>query len=248
MLHAKFIPTKPALLLEGEKRSLVVSDIHIGFESMMSANEIHVNSTINETITELTDLISTYTPDLVVLLGDIKSSITHITKFEWRDVPKFLSAISDICDVVIVPGNHDAGIDKLTPRGVTTISTNGMILEEEVLLTHGHTVPHENLGYVDKIIMGHLHPVFFQEDSVMNGQRVWVSFQTAKSDIFSSRQGQIEIIIVPSFNRYFYAAHKTKRRRSISPIINRASNISKGRIMTLDGVIIGDESSIHQVI
>ena len=247
MLRAKFIPSKPALLLEGERRSLVVSDIHIGFESMMATNKIHVNSTTDETITEMTDIISAQKPDLVVLLGDIKSSVTHITKFEWREVPKFLSAISDLCDVVIVPGNHDAGIDKLVPRGVTMISTNGMILED-VLLVHGHTMPHENLGYIDKIIMGHLHPVFFKEDSIMNGQRVWVSFQTTKSDIFSSRRGHIEITIVPSFNRYFYAAHKAKRRRSISPIINRVSNISKGRIMTLDGVIIGDESSIHQII
>ncbi len=247
MLRAKIIPSKPALLLEGEQRSLVVTDIHIGFESTMTTNEIHVNSTTDETITELSDIISAHRPDMVVLLGDIKSSVTHITEFEWREVPKFLSAISEMCDVVIVPGNHDTGIDRLIPREVTMISTTGMVLEN-VLLTHGHAMPQDSLGYVDKIVMGHLHPVFFQENSVMNGQRVWVSFQTNRSNIFSSRSGHIELTIVPSFNRYFYASHKTNHKRSISPIINRVSEMSRGRIMTLDGIIIGDEAVISKVI
>ena len=47
----------------------------------------------------------------------------------------------------------------------TMISSTGMV-EENVLLTHGHTMPSENFSHVDKIIMGHVHPVFFQEDSV----------------------------------------------------------------------------------
>ena len=127
------------------------------------------------------------------------------------------------------------------------ISSIGMV-EENILLTHGHTMPSENFSHVDKIIMGHVHPVFFQEDSVLNGQRVWVSIKTEKQNIFPNKSGDIEITIIPSFNRYFYATHKKKYKKSISPIIEKIKQVSSARIITLDGTIIGDESIIDQVL
>ena len=116
------------------------------------------------------------------------------------------------------------------------------------MLTHGHTLRSENFSHVDKIIMGHLHPVFFQENSIINGQRVWVSIKTDKKNIFPSKTGEIEIIIVPSFNKYFYATHRKQYKKSISPIINKINEISKAKIITLDGTIIGNESMIDHVI
>ena len=122
------------------------------------------------------------------------------------------------------------------------------MVEENILFTHGRVMPSENFSHVDKIIMGHLHPVFFQEGSIINGQRVWVSIKTEKENIFPNKTGELEITIVPSFNRYFYATHRRQYRKSISPIINRIKTISKAKIITLDGIIIGNESNIDQVI
>ncbi|MFB5604568.1 MAG: metallophosphoesterase, partial [Candidatus Nitrosomaritimum aestuariumsis] len=163
------------------------------------------------------------------------------------EVPLFFKKIREKCDVVLIPGNHDANIQKLIPDNISMISSTGMV-EENILLTHGHTMPSENFSHVDKIIMGHIHPVFFQEDSVMNGQRVWVSIKTEKENIFPNKTGEIEIIIIPSFNRYFYATHRKQYKKSISPIISKIKEISKAKIITLDGTIIGNESNIKQVI
>jgi len=249
MLQTRIIPSKPALILEGEKKNLIVTDIHIGFESNMASNEIFIgkNSTINETIQELSDIIDSENPDSVILLGDIKSSIKNISKNEWDEVPLFFKKISEKCDIILIPGNHDANIQRLVPDNITMISSTGMV-EENILLTHGHTLPSENFSHVDKIIMGHIHPVFFQEDSIINGQRVWVSIKTDKENIFPNKTGEIEITIVPSFNKYFYATHRKQYKKSISPIINKINEISKAKIITLDGTIIGNESNINQVI
>ena len=249
MLQTKIIPNKPALVLEGIKKNLIVSDIHIGFENSMSSNEIFIgkNSTINETIQELTDLIDSETPDSVILLGDVKSSIKSISKSEWDEVPLFFDKIKKKCDIILVPGNHDANIQKLVPKEITMISSSGMI-EENVLFTHGHTMPSENFSNVEKIIMGHVHPVFFQEDSVVNGQRVWVSIKTQKEKIFPSSSGELEIIIIPSFNKYFYATQKRAYKKSISPIIQKIGEIETAKIVTLDGSILGNESIINQVL
>ena len=249
MLQTRIIPSKPALILEGEKKNLIVTDIHIGFENSMASNQIFVgkNSTINESIQELSQIIDSEKPDSVILLGDIKSSIKNISRNEWDEVPLFFKKIREKCDVILIPGNHDANIQKLVPDNISMISSIGMV-EENVLLTHGHTMPSENFSHVDKIIMGHVHPVFFQEDSVMNGQRVWVSIKTEKENIFPNKSGEIEIIIIPSFNKYFYATHRKQYKKSISPIINKIKEISKAKIITLDGTIIGNESNIKQVI
>ena len=249
MLQTRIIPSKPALILEGKKKNLIVTDIHIGFESSMTSNEIFIgkNSTIKETIAELSEIIDTEKPDSVILLGDVKSSIKSISRNEWDEVPMFFKEIRKKCDVILVPGNHDANIQRLVPDNISMISSTGMV-EENVLLTHGHTMPSENFSHVDKIIMGHVHPVFFQEDSVVNGQRVWISLKTEKENIFPNKSGELEITIIPSFNKYFYATHRKKYKKSISPIINKIKSISTARIVTLDGSIIGNESIIDQVI
>jgi len=249
MPQIRIIPTKPALIIEGEKKNLVITDLHIGFENSMSSNEIFVgkNSTINETIQELSEIIESEKPNEVILLGDIKSSIKNISKNEWDEIPKFFKEIGKKCDVTLIPGNHDANIQRLVPDNISMISSTGMV-QDNVLLTHGHTKPSENFSHVDKIIMGHIHPVFFQEDSIMNGQRVWVSIKTEKEKIFPNKSGEIEIIIIPSFNRYFYATYRKQHKKSISPIIDKIKPVSSARIVTLDGIIIGNESILEQVI
>lgn len=231
------------------KNSLIITDIHIGFESDLAINDIHIgkNSATQNIISEITDIIKNESPDNIILLGDIKSGIKNITKQEWVDVPLFFKEISKLCDVIVVPGNHDANIQKLIPNNTSMISPTGMI-QDKILLTHGHTMPSSNISYVEKIIMGHVHPVFFQKDSILNGQRVWVSIIIDKQDIFPERSGNLEITIMPSFNRYFYATHKKQYKKSISPIIERVKSVISARIITLDGTIIGDESMLDHVI
>ncbi|MDE1816893.1 MAG: metallophosphoesterase, partial [Thaumarchaeota archaeon] len=104
------------------------------------------------------------------------------------------------------------------------------------------------LSHISKIVMGHVHPVYFHEGSVLDGQRVWVSMKVEKSQIFPSTTGEIEIIIVPSFNRYFYATFKKSYRKSISPLINAIKAPKSAKIVTLDGSIIGNESVISSVL
>jgi hypothetical protein len=249
MSQEKIVPRKPALLIEGQKKYLVVTDLHIGFESSFTSKEIFLgkNTTINETIDELLDIIDSEKPDSVVLLGDVKSSIKSISKIEWNDVPLFFKKIKAKCDVILIPGNHDSNIQRLVPEDISLISSSGMV-EGNILFTHGHTMPSENFAHVKKIIMGHMHPVFFQEESIVNGQRVWISIKANKEQIFPSESGEIEIIIVPSFNKYFYATNKKKYKKSISPIIEKLKKISSARIVTLDGTIIGDETILNQVL
>ena len=241
MVQAKIVPGYPALMIEGTKKSLVITDLHLGFESNLSLNNVFLgkNKTVIEITKEIEKIIKKTKPDSLILLGDIKSGIKSITKTEWDVVPVFFERINKLIDTVLVPGNHDANIEKLMPNGITLASSKGIIVDD-ILLTHGHTMPTENFSQVNTIVMGHVHPVFFQEDSLINGERVLISIKCKKQKIFSSRSGELELIILPSFNRYFYTTQKKFYKKSISPIIEKM-NVIKAKIVTLDGTIIGDE-------
>ena len=247
MLKTRIIQSHPALMLEDAMRYLVITDLHIGFENTLAINDIYVEPTtiVQETLSELRSIIKSEKPNSLILLGDIKSGIDSISKIEWQAVPLFFNITKEI-DTILIPGNHDGNLQKMLPENVRISSSSGIVIKD-TLLTHGHTMPSENLSYVNKIIMGHVHPTFFREGSVLNGQRVWVSLKTEKNNIFPSLNGEIEIIIVPTFNRYFYASHK-KYKKSISPILERVKKSYSAKIVTLDGSIIGNESLLESVI
>jgi len=149
--------------------------------------------------------------------------------------------------VILVPGNHDSHIDRLIPNDVTVISSKGMILDD-VLLTHGHTMPSKNYSSVNNIIMGHIHPVYFDKNSLLNGERIWISIKSDKSKIFPDTKGNLNITIVPSFNPYFYATEKKYYKKSISPIVEKIKDSTTAKILTLDGTIIGNESILKDLI
>jgi len=249
MVNTRIIDSEPALILENEKKNLVISDLHIGFEYKFSSNKIidSKNSSVNDIINNVKKIIKKENPNTLILLGDVKSSIQNITKSEWDDVPYFFEELKNSLEIILIPGNHDANITKLIPDDITLISSKGMIIDD-VLLTHGHTMPSENYSNVNNIIMGHIHPVYFDKNSLLNGERIWISIKTEKSEIFSSSKGKINITIVPSFNPYFYATEKKYYKKSISPIIEKIKDSAIAKIVTLDGTIIGNESIINQVL
>ena len=248
MAKSKIIPGFPALMIEDDKKSLVITDLHLGFESKLSLNNVYLgkNNTVDETTKEIELIISKTKHDSLILMGDEKSGIKSITKMEWDIIPVFFENISKLIDTVLVPGNHDANIEKLIPNEITLASSKGIIVDD-ILLTHGHTMPTENFSLVNTIVMGHVHPVFFQEESLINGERVWASIKCEKQKIFLSKSGELELIILPSFNKYLYTTQKKFYKKSISPIIEKM-NVIKAKIVTLDGTIIGDEQLLSSVI
>ena len=248
MVKTRIVPSQPALVLEDTQRFLVVTDLHIGFEIVMISNDINVRpeGMIEEIHSTLDHLIKSEKPDSLIILGDVKSGIDSISKIEWQTVPMFFE-IGKKINTLVVPGNHDGNLAKLIPDYISMTGPSGLVIGD-TLLTHGHVMPSENFSHVDRIVMGHLHPVYFQEGSVLDGQRLWVSIKTKKGNIFPSTKGDLEIIIVPSFNKYFYATHKRYHKKSISPILERIKQDNSAKVVTLDGSIIGDEALLENII
>ena len=244
----------PALLLQeertGTKRAyLVVSDLHLGFEAKLSLRGVNVDSkhSLNIMLEELRDLIKKTQLDGVILLGDVKSTIQSISKQEWNEVPEFFRTLSEYSTIYLIPGNHDTNIRFLIPQNVNIMSIKGMVLEE-TLLVHGHAMPSSTRATIKRIVMGHIHPVFFRGNSVLNGRRIWLYLKVKREKIFPGTEGTLDIVIVPSFNKEVpsMVVHKGAAK-SISPIINRALEydaIKEALVVTLDGSIVANDSNV----
>ncbi|MDQ3869343.1 MAG: metallophosphoesterase [Thermoproteota archaeon] len=255
MVSIRPIASKAALLIDEHRkrqRYIVISDLHLGFEYQISIRGISIDGQgiFEEMTTELYDLIKSNQIDAVILLGDLKSTIRSISKYEWHIIPQFLKFISEITDIYLIPGNHDSNIRFLMPEDINVMSTKGMVLDD-TLLIHGHTMPTIAKANIKRIVMGHVHPVFLRPNSVINGQRVWIYLKIIKSAIFPGTEGDLDIIIVPAFNRYLYAINERHYTKSISPIIAKAikSNaIKQSMLISLDGSVVGDIENLLKII
>ena len=155
----------PAALIKTQKtKTLLIADPHIGWEVALQAKGIHVPSQTTKILNKLTDIISKYKPDRLVILGDVKYTVVHAEYGEWHDIPDFFNKLLNcIGDIAIVRGNHDANLEPLLPESVKILPATGAIIGD-VGIFHGHKWPSPTLMKCKTLVMGHLHPVVMFRD------------------------------------------------------------------------------------
>jgi putative SbcD/Mre11-related phosphoesterase len=255
----------PILMIQtsGFKNFLAISDIHIGLEDRMMRNGILIDSrqNIDESIKLLTNIHSKTGVNELIILGDLKSSIGIITKTEWNNVPYFLQSLSKLFNIYLIPGNHDGNIRQLLSENVNLMRSKGMEISN-ILFAHGHTLPQIGAN-VEKIIVGHLHPIIQKEGSILHGNKIWVKIKLTRKD--SSRKNDepntrnIEMIIMPHFNNLLDYHTKINRNTSrtsgksklplLDNMINKLNwSIEKAFLFTMDGSIIGSEDELAKLL
>jgi len=168
MRSPKPINSEPALLLRrGKKRVVVIGDLHIGWEVALAQQGIHVPSQTAKMLERLKKIIADEDPSRIVMLGDIKHSVTGAELEEWRDVPEFFEELLKLVpSIQIITGNHDGNLEPLTPSQVELIGSTGIALWERFGLLHGHAWPSPAILGCETLIMGHLHPAVTLRDAL----------------------------------------------------------------------------------
>jgi putative SbcD/Mre11-related phosphoesterase len=168
--HAAFV------LRKGSEKTVVISDLHIGWEVALAGEGVHVPSQTSRLIDNLKSLVALEKPDRLLVLGDIKHTTAKIELKEWQDVPLFFEEAHKIVPKIqVVPGNHDGDIEALLPETVEVSSPQGVILAD-VGLFHGHTWPDVAMLGCSTLVIGHVHPVVVFKDPMgfRITSQVWV--------------------------------------------------------------------------
>jgi metallophosphoesterase superfamily enzyme len=118
-------------------------------------------------LSRLKQLILTEQPTRIVMLGDVKHSVTGAEIEEWRDVPEFFEELVKLVPTIqVILGNHDGNLEPLTPSTVELIPPTGIAIWKRFGLIHGHAWPSPELLGCETLIVGHLHPAIVLRDAL----------------------------------------------------------------------------------
>jgi putative SbcD/Mre11-related phosphoesterase len=162
----KPIGSEPALLLRhGKERIVAIGDLHIGWEVTLAQQGIHVPSQTSKMLRRLEAIIAKEHPSRIIMLGDVKHSVTGAELEEWRDVPEFFEKLLKVVpSIQVLIGNHDGNLEPLTPSKVELLPSSGIALWGKFGLLHGHAWPTPELLGCETLILGHLHPAVTLRD------------------------------------------------------------------------------------
>ncbi len=262
------IPVKnyPALLYtQKEHRTLIIADLHLGWEVNLAQKGIYVPSQTPKILQRLLQLISIIKPNTLIILGDLKHTIAKAQPSEWRDVPEFLEAVNTkIQDIQIVRGNHDGNLEPLLPQTTQLRPSTGIVLDATGIF-HGHTWPARKLLQCKTLVMGHVHPTIVFRDSlgfqitvpvwikakcdIKRLTKLYLSRDSKRAKAITSAQKNLmqfkveQLIIIPCFNNLLGGKpinKKNQRRSYIGPVLRSgAINMNKAEAYLLDGTLLG---------
>jgi putative SbcD/Mre11-related phosphoesterase len=168
----------PALLIQyNSEKTLIIGDLHIGWEASLAEQGVHIPSQTPVLLEQLKKITEKTDPTRIIILGDIKHDVAKVGLTEWRDVPLFFDNLLKLRrETLIVPGNHDGNLEALVPREVRILPVSGTAIDSEVGVIHGHAWPDPSILGCNNIVMAHLHPVIILTDALgfSTTHQVWL--------------------------------------------------------------------------
>jgi metallophosphoesterase superfamily enzyme len=245
----EFIGDGPALLVNGTIRVLVAADLHLGIESDMAMHGLYFRSRSTERLERLKVCIRSVTPDLLLLLGDVKHNVPFTSRQEYRELPEAIEGLRDLVPLQVMPGNHDSGIDRffdseeILPREGAVIDGTGYI--------HGHTYPGPDLAG-RLIVSGHHHPMVNLQDEVGCSLRSAAYLHAPLDECcigFAEKedegQGRTRVLFMPAFNELTGYDVTRTARDPFSPL-SRCMIAGEAEVYLPDGTFIGPLSVLEE--
>ncbi len=207
----------PAALIKTQKtRTLVIADLHIGWEIALLQRGIHVPTQMPRLLQRLKSLIETYKPEKLLVLGDVKHTVATAEIGEWQDVPDFFNELKkQIREIHVIRGNHDGNLEPLLPENIKILSTTGVTLGE-VGFFHGHRWPSPTLLRCKTLIMGHVHPVVAFRDPAgfRITRQVWVKAKCNRTQLAKTLLQKHKIKIDKNPEETLWKYYKIKPKTS----------------------------------
>ena len=170
-------PYQALVLTKGYERVMVISDLHLGWEISLNREGFHFPTQMKRLLKKTLMLLRIAKPNSLIILGDLKHTVSGVEIEEWRDVPEFLESLKKKVDeITVIPGNHDGNLSLLLPEGVAQAPATGITLWDEIGLFHGHSWPDLKLLGCKHLIIGHVHPIIsFRDPSGLRiNRQVWI--------------------------------------------------------------------------
>ena len=216
-----------------DERILVIADLHLGIEAIMSEDGTYLaHNQTQDIIEQVTYYLKELQPNELILNGDVKHSFHEPTKIENRDVQKFLKAISPhVKKISITQGNHDVFLNWAI-KGITNIDFyKSYYTRGSYLFTHGDKeLPKEIPEEIRYIIIGHEHPIL--EARINKLQKI----RAPAFVVVPIKKRNITLIVLPAFSAYSSGTpiNPANKDNLLSPILRNDVDLSECQLYVLD--------------
>lgn len=164
MMFTLLMPHPTALIREASKKTLIIADLHLGWELALQEKGINLPSQTTRLLEKLVALLVEIKPDALFVVGDVKYTVITSNPVERQEISVFFSELRKyVAEIGVIRGNHDAKLEHTLPENVRVYPSTG-IKVDNVGLFHGHKWPSPALLGCKTLVMGHLHPVIVFRD------------------------------------------------------------------------------------
>lgn len=135
-----------------QEAAIVISDLHIGLESALEADGVHLPHIQTDSMKEsLLRIMDRYRPERVYILGDLKHEFSRNVGQELSEVRSVLSLLQDGAEVLVARGNHDNYLSSIALK--LGIAVQDTFLLNGITMMHGHSQNEKR-----PLVIGHEHP------------------------------------------------------------------------------------------
>jgi hypothetical protein len=256
-------PYPAALIKTRQRRTLVIADLHIGWEMAVSRRGIYLPSQTPKLLAKLEELVGRYKPQDLLILGDVKHTVATAETGEWHDIPDFFSDLRRLVQrILVIRGNHDGNLEPLLPENIELLPATGIVLGKTGFF-HGHRWPTPGVLECRTIVMGHVHPVVSLRDPAGFSitRQVWIKVSCNREQLAKAltqkykletvrhvKSEPLQLFIMPSFNDFLGGRPlngrgldaAAQRRGAVGPILrSEAVDMETADVYLLDGNYLG---------
>ena len=194
--------------------TLIISDLHIGYEQSLNREGIMVPRFQYKMILErLHEILKRYNVTRVVVNGDLKHEFGRITRQEWMEAKNFLEFLQENFDeVILIKGNHDNFTKFIAEKSDLAVYETYPL--GNYIIMHGDKITDDIMTKDNStIIIGHEHPCI----GIRNGERL----EKIKCFLKGTYKEK-NLIVMPSFN-FVTEGSDILHEKPLSPFLKNRS-------------------------
>ena len=211
--------------------TLVIADVHIGYEEALNKQGILVpRLAFEDSVKKIENIFSALKGkkiDRIIVNGDLKHEFGTISEQEWRNTLKFIDLLQKNCnELILIKGNHDNMLSPVARKRNARLEEFFLIKSKKILIVHGNKIPDKKLlNEASSIIIGHEHASV----SLRQGPRV----EKFKCFLIGKYQGK-NLIVQPSFNTIIEGTDILKDK-ILSPFLKQ--NLDDFKVYVVEGKV-----------
>lgn len=192
-----------------EHSTIVISDVHLGFEESLNKQGILIPRTeFENTMNKLSVLINNLNPERIVINGDVKHEFGTISRQEWNKISELIRFCKENAELILIKGNHDVILEPIARKNNIPLVDHFSI--GKFYICHGHEIP-ENFGNSEVVIIGNEHPAVTLRDEIRA--------ETYKAFLKGSFKDKT-LLVTPSFHETTLGTD-VLRGRLLSPFLQK---------------------------